>query len=79
MEAQPTATISVTPENFVEYMDAGRRILEPLFDDDILLSGIFEATTYEEFMLALSEDNFVCLGEERIPKLEALLSQADPV
>lgn len=53
MEAQPTATISVTPENFVEYMDAGRRILEPLFDNDFFLADVFATTTYEEFLDAL--------------------------
>lgn len=53
MEAQPTAAISVTPENFVEYIDAGRRILEPLFDIDLPLSDVFATTTYEEFLDAL--------------------------
>lgn len=76
MEAQPTTTISVTPENFVQYMDAGRRILEPIFDDDILLANVFNTTTYEEFMDALQ--NMVYLGEElRIGPLEALLPMAD--
>lgn len=77
MEAQPTATISVTPENFVAYMDAGRRILEPVFDTDILLAEVFNATTYEEFIDALQ--NMIYLGEDlRIGPLEALLPMADP-
>lgn len=77
MEAQPTATISVTPENFVAYMDAGRRILEPIFDTDILLAEVFNATTYEEFIDALQ--NMIYLGEDlRIGPLEALLPMADP-
>lgn len=78
MEAQPTATVSVTPENFVEYMEAGRRILEPIFDMDYLLSDVFATTTYEEFMDALQ--NMIYLGEElRIGPLEALLPMADPL
>ena len=77
MEAQPTATISVTPENFVAYMDAGRRILEPVFDTDTLLAEVFNATTYEEFIDALQ--NMIYLGENlRIGPLEALLPMADP-
>lgn len=80
MEAQPTATISVTPENFVEYMDAGRRILEPLFDIDLPLSDVFATTTYEEFMQAISKDNWIYAGVEyRISPLEALLPTADPL
>ncbi len=76
MEAQPTATISVTPENFAEYMDAGRRILEPLFDMDFFLADVFATTTYEEFVNALQ--NMVYVGEElRINPLEALLENAD--
>lgn len=78
MEAQPTATISVTPENFVEYMDAGRRILEPLFDNDFFLADVFATTTYEEFLDALQ--NMIYVGEElRIAPLEALLPTADPL
>lgn len=78
MEAQPTATISVTPENFVEYMDAGRRILEPLFDNDFFLADVFATTTYEEFLDALY--NMIYVGEElRIAPLEALLPTADPL
>ena len=78
MEAQPTATISVTPENFVEYMDAGRRILEPLFDNDFFLANVFATTTYEEFLDALQ--NMIYVGEEfRIAPLEALLPTADPL
>lgn len=78
MEAQPTATISVTPENFVEYMDAGRRILEPLFDNDFFLADVFATTTYEEFLNALQ--NMIYVGEElRIAPLEALLPTADPL
>lgn len=76
MEAQPTAAISVTPENFVEYIDAGRRILEPLFDIDLPLSDVFATTTYEEFLDALQ--NMIYVGEEfRIAPLEALLPTAD--
>lgn len=78
MEVQPTATISVTPENFVEYMDAGRRILEPLFDNDFFLADVFATTTYEEFLNALQ--NMIYVGEElRIAPLEALLPTADPL
>ncbi len=78
MEAQPTVTVSVTPEGFAEYMEAGRRILEPIFDMDYLLSDVFAATTYEEFMDALQ--NMIYLGEElRIGPLEALLPMAEPL
>lgn len=78
MEAQPTATISVIPENFVQYMDAGRRILEPLFDNDFFLADVFATTTYEEFLDALQ--NMIYVGEElRIAPLEALLPTADPL
>lgn len=78
MEAQPTATISVTPENFAEYIDAGRRILEPLFDNDYILADVFNTTTYEEFLEALQ--NMIYVGEElRIAPLEALLPIADPL
>lgn len=78
IEAQPTATISVTPENFVEYIDAGRRILEPLFNDDYLLADVFNTTTYEEFLDALQ--NMIYVGEKlRIAPLEALLPTADPL
>lgn len=78
MEAQPTAIVSVTPENFAEYMEAGRRILEPIFDMDYLLSDVFATTTYEEFMDVLQ--NMIYLGEElRIGPLEALLPMADPL
>lgn len=76
MEAQPQATISVTPENFTAYMDAGRRILEPLFDNDYFLADVFATTTYEEFIEALQ--NMIYVGDEfRIHPLEALLSTAD--
>lgn len=72
--------MSVTPENFAEYMEAGRRILEPLFDIDLTLSDVFGTTTYEEFMQAISKENWIYAGEElRIGPLEALLPMADPL
>lgn len=77
VEAQPNATISVTPETFTAYMEAGRRILEPIFDNDFFLADVFNTTTYEEFVAALQ--NMVYLGDMRIGPLEALLPTADPL
>lgn len=77
VETQPTSTISVTPENFGEYIESGRRILEPIFDNDLLLSDVFATTTYEEFMNALQ--NMIYLGDLRIGPLETLLPTADPL
>lgn len=58
-------------------MEAGRRILEPIFDNDFFLADVFNTTTYEEFVAALQ--NMVYLGDMRIGPLEALLPTADPL
>lgn len=75
MEVQPTATISVTSENFSNYIEVGRRLLEPIFDMDILLADVFNAQSYEEFMTGLQ--NMIYLGDMRIQPLEQLLEKAD--
>ena len=69
-------TLSVTPENITDYLNEGREILESIFDFDPTLSDTFQKTTYEEFVQALNDLEYI--GDERINDLQGLLEDATP-
>lgn len=69
-------TLSVTPENITDYLNEGREILESIFDFDPTLSDAFQKTTYEEFIQALNDLEYI--GDMRIDDLQSLLEDATP-
>lgn len=69
-------TLSVTPENITDYLNEGREILESIFDFDPTLSDAFQKTTYEEFVQALNDLEYI--GNMRIDDLQGLLEDATP-
>ena len=69
-------TLSVTPENITDYLNEGREILESIFDFDPTLSDVFQKTTYEEFIQALNDLEYI--GDMRIDDLQSLLEDATP-
>lgn len=69
-------TLSVTPENITDYLNEGREILESIFDFDPTLSDAFQKTTYEEFIQALNDLEYI--GDTRIDDLQSLLEDATP-
>lgn len=69
-------TLSVTPENVTDYLNEGREILESIFDFDPTLSDAFQKTTYEEFIQALNDLEYI--GDMRIDDLQSLLEDATP-
>ena len=69
-------TLSVTPENITDYLNEGREILESIFDFDPTLSDVFQKTTYEEFVQALNDLEYI--GDMRIDDLQSLLEDATP-
>lgn len=69
-------TLSVTPENITDYLNEGREILESIFDFDPTLSDAFQKTTYEEFIQALNDLEYI--GNMRIDDLQSLLEDATP-
>lgn len=66
--------LSVTPENITDYLNEGREILESIFDFDPTLSDAFQKTTYEEFVQALNDLEYI--GDMRIEDLQNLLEDA---
>lgn len=69
-------TLSVTPENITDYLNEGREVLESIFDFDPTLSDAFQKTTYEEFIQALNDLEYI--GDMRIDDLQSLLEDATP-
>ena len=69
-------TLSITPENVTNYLNEGREILESIFDFDPTLSDAFQKTTYEEFIQALNDLEYI--GDMRIDDLQSLLEDATP-
>lgn len=69
-------TLSVTPDNITDYLNDGREILESIFDFDPTLSDAFQKSTYEEFIQALNDLEYI--GEDRINDLKGLLEDATP-
>lgn len=69
-------TLSVTPENVTDYLNEGREVLESIFDFDPTLSDAFQKTTYEEFIQALNDLEYI--GDMRIDDLQSLLEDATP-
>ena len=67
-------TLSVTPKNINNYLNEGREILESIFDFDPTLSDAFQKTTYDEFIQALNDLEYV--GDMRIDDLQSLLEDA---
>lgn len=68
--------LSVTPDNITNYLNDGREILESIFDFDPTLSDTFQKSTYEEFIQALNDLEYI--GEDRINDLKGLLEDATP-
>lgn len=68
--------LSVNQDNFDNYINDGREILESIFDFDPTLSDAFQKSTFEEFIQALNDLEYI--GEMRIDDLNSLLENATP-
>lgn len=75
-QREQPSMLSVTPENFSEYLQAGNIILGPTFKWDPPLADVFGLLSYDEFIEALNTLDHA----EREEDLEALLDEAtDPL
>ena len=74
-QQSPKPTLSVTEDNFKEYVNLGRQVLEDSFDFDPDLEQVFQKDNYTEFMQAL--DDLIYIDENmRVDYLTELLNSA---
>ena len=71
---QSSLTLSVTEDNFEDYINNGREILEDMFFYEDTISEAFSKPTYNEFIQALDDIEYI--GESRIEDLTKLLDKA---
>lgn len=74
-QQSPKPTLSVTEDNFNEYVNLGRQVLEDSFDFDPDLEQVFQKDNYIEFMQALDALIYID-GNMRVDYLTELLNSA---
>ena len=74
-ESLESLNITLTPENFEEYINQGREILESVFDDDFMLKDIFDVTTYDEFAKALENMIYIDTRSDLLKNLLPSLNE----
>ena len=67
--------LSVTEDNFEEYVNLGRQILEDSFSFDMDLEEVFQKNSYSEFIQALNDLIYID-GDIRVDYLTELLNSA---
>lgn len=74
ISSQPT--ISITPENFEQYIESARVLLEDMTSWDMELQAVLGATTYEQFLAELDQMAYF-EGGLRVDSLNELTPQDD--
>ena len=67
--------LSVTEDNFEEYVNLGRQVLEDSFSFDMDLEEVFQKNSYSEFIQALNDLIYID-GDIRVDYLTELLNSA---
>ena len=74
-QQSPKPILSVTEDNFEEYVNLGRQILEDSFSFDMDLEEVFQKNSYSEFIQALNDLIYID-GDIRVDYLTELLNSA---